>query len=177
MKRSRLSGVVCACLLMFGINAGAAVVRYDISGEPIFELPGITPGSFCPTEGCTFAGTFEVNDLLINQFQPVSNFFATSTSIAVEPFTTDDLTVNSVFLDANGNLTTLDFEVFLLSDPNSDYFASITESSWHLHAVGNVDFPVTTTAGVTVTVIPIPPAVWLFGSGLLGLVGISRRKK
>jgi len=26
-------------------------------------------------------------------------------------------------------------------------------------------------------VIPIPPAVWLFGSGLLGLVGIARRKK
>lgn len=27
------------------------------------------------------------------------------------------------------------------------------------------------------TVIPIPPAVWLFGSGLLGLVGMARRKK
>jgi hypothetical protein len=27
------------------------------------------------------------------------------------------------------------------------------------------------------TVVPIPPAVWLFGSGLLGLVGIARRKK
>ena len=27
------------------------------------------------------------------------------------------------------------------------------------------------------TVIPLPPAVWLFGSALLGLVGISRRKK
>jgi hypothetical protein len=26
-------------------------------------------------------------------------------------------------------------------------------------------------------VVPLPPAVWLFGSGLLGLLGISRRKK
>ena len=26
-------------------------------------------------------------------------------------------------------------------------------------------------------VVPIPPAVWLFGSGLLGLIGIARRKK
>ena len=26
-------------------------------------------------------------------------------------------------------------------------------------------------------VIPIPPALWLFGSGLLGLVGMARRKK
>jgi hypothetical protein len=30
---------------------------------------------------------------------------------------------------------------------------------------------------ITLTTIPIPPALWLFGSGLLGLVGISRRKK
>lgn len=27
------------------------------------------------------------------------------------------------------------------------------------------------------TVVPIPPAVWLFGSGLLGLVGVARRKR
>ena len=27
------------------------------------------------------------------------------------------------------------------------------------------------------TVIPAPPAVWLFGSGLLGLIGLARRKK
>jgi hypothetical protein len=27
------------------------------------------------------------------------------------------------------------------------------------------------------TKVPAPPALWLFGSGLLGLVGIARRKK
>ena len=29
----------------------------------------------------------------------------------------------------------------------------------------------------TITAVPIPSAVWLFGSGLLGLVGVARRKK
>ena len=29
----------------------------------------------------------------------------------------------------------------------------------------------------TVSAIPVPAAVWLFGSGLLGLVGVARRKK
>lgn len=33
------------------------------------------------------------------------------------------------------------------------------------------------TLGLTPTAIPIPAAAWLFGSGLLGLVGIARRKK
>ncbi|MGB7934539.1 MAG: PEP-CTERM sorting domain-containing protein [Gammaproteobacteria bacterium] len=28
-----------------------------------------------------------------------------------------------------------------------------------------------------VSAIPVPATVWLFGSGLLGLIGISRRKK
>jgi hypothetical protein len=28
-----------------------------------------------------------------------------------------------------------------------------------------------------VSSVPVPAAVWLFGSGLLGLVGVARRKK
>ena len=32
------------------------------------------------------------------------------------------------------------------------------------------------TASTATTVIPVPAAVWLFGSGLLGLVGVARRK-
>jgi hypothetical protein len=28
-----------------------------------------------------------------------------------------------------------------------------------------------------VSAVPVPAAVWLFGSGLLGLVGVARRKK
>jgi hypothetical protein len=30
---------------------------------------------------------------------------------------------------------------------------------------------------VNPTAIPVPAAIWLFGSGLLGLVGIARRKR
>ena len=43
---------------------------------------------------------------------------------------------------------------------------SFVNYAWAVHD-GNI-------AGV---VVPIPAAVWLFGSGLLGLIGISRRKK
>ena len=30
---------------------------------------------------------------------------------------------------------------------------------------------------LSVEAVPIPPSVWLFGSGLLGLIGIARRKR
>jgi hypothetical protein len=29
----------------------------------------------------------------------------------------------------------------------------------------------------SVSTVPVPAAAWLFGSGLLGLVGVARRKK
>lgn len=32
-------------------------------------------------------------------------------------------------------------------------------------------------SGSDIAAIPVPPAAWLFGSGLLGLIGIARRKK
>ena len=32
-------------------------------------------------------------------------------------------------------------------------------------------------AGAPVSTVPIPAAAWLFGSGLLGLIGVARRKK
>lgn len=40
----------------------------------------------------------------------------------------------------------------------------------------NFDIRTMTLTGVEVTTIPVPAAVWLFGSGLLGLVGVARRK-
>ena len=30
--------------------------------------------------------------------------------------------------------------------------------------------------GIDISKVPVPPAVWLFGSGLLGFIGIARRK-
>jgi hypothetical protein len=41
-------------------------------------------------------------------------------------------------------------------------FADTISSDWNVNITG---------------VVPVPPAVWLFGSGLLGLVGIARRRK
>jgi hypothetical protein len=55
----------------------------------------------------------------------------------------------------------------LSGTPISNTFAG----KWHINdATGTVSY-------VGVSAVPVPAAIWLFGSGLLGLVGISRRKK
>jgi len=44
-----------------------------------------------------------------------------------------------------------------------DITASVVNDGFHLNLVAGV--------------VPVPPSVWLFGSGLLGMIGIARRKK
>ena len=55
---------------------------------------------------------------------------------------------------------------------NLDFF---TGSKWALGGTGTNH--VFISGGISPVVVPVPAAVWLFGSGLLGLIGIARRKK
>lgn len=63
---------------------------------------------------------------------------------------------------------------------------SVTENLYYLTGGGQIASKVSTVlegtaalsaSGLVITqAVPLPPAVWLFGSGLLGLVGVARRK-
>ena len=43
------------------------------------------------------------------------------------------------------------------------------DTIWHLEGIATLDAPV--------NLVPIPAAAWLFGSGLIGLVGVARRRR
>ena len=60
-------------------------------------------------------------------------------------------------------------------DGNADGFMGIPMVAGGPFAGFNAGFNATMTP--TLKAVPVPAAVWLFGSGLLGLVGVSRRKK
>lgn len=91
------------------------------------------------------------------------------TGIALATFVNDPLSGNGILL-ATVNLTAL------ASGKPKLEFLGTTE----LYEAINwtVLTPVLTAADITVAAaaVPVPPAVWLFGSGLLGLVGIARRR-
>jgi len=55
-------------------------------------------------------------------------------------------------------------------------FSGIAMSIDFSGTVNQVGFDNITFGSVDPTVIPVPAAVWLFGSGLVGLIGVARRK-
>lgn len=59
-------------------------------------------------------------------------------------------------------------------DPLEHYYAFVAGGA--LASFGN-QVPLTLTVNdASISAVPIPAAVWLFGSGIVGLIGASRRK-
>lgn len=77
---------------------------------------------------------------------------------------------------SNVLLATLSFDAIAFG--TSDLLASVSKGDltegFPLVDGGFADFIV---IPGSVTVVPVPAAVWLFGSGLIGLVGLAKRKK
>ena len=67
---------------------------------------------------------------------------------------------------------------FPLMSPNFDIMdMTFTGQNADATIAANCTFVLGDTCATTVAAVPVPAAVWLFGSGLLGLVGVARRKK
>jgi len=76
-------------------------------------------------------------------------------------------------LDSDGLDITLVFENALT--PTQSTFLDLTESKWSLGATGTNHLFVIR-GGISPTVVPVPGSILFFGSALLGLTGIVKRK-
>jgi hypothetical protein len=72
------------------------------------------------------------------------------------------------FNNTAGVDTALSFWQLGTSD-GSDAVATLLDGSWTLSGNGTLTYS-------AVSPIPVPAAVWLFGSGLVGMIGVARRK-
>jgi hypothetical protein len=74
--------------------------------------------------------------------------------------------------------STAEFELALWDLSSSTFsfvtnFTAIVEGNWYSISFGDVTGQI---QGVDLAPVPVPAAVWLFGSGLIGLVGVARRR-
>ena len=160
-------------------TVAADMVRFDLGsgwdGEMDIQL---TTGNYT-TLGTTlgFALTTDPNDALYND--PSAFLALSDTNVDATQFFNDDVVGWEIYSwgsnyiapdstnDITGSLNPRNF------DPTLHYYAFVAGGSL---LPTSIDIQLDVTDGNGVSSVPVPAAVWLFGSGLVGLLSFNRRK-
>ena len=170
-------GTILSVLLMLTPTISCANLIYQIDAQQFFD-----------TDSTQVSG-FVVWDELLST---VTNWhFETVTGFGVHNIATEGAT-----FDANGSSDTMiggeTLQTFYTITPSaSQEFEIIWETSpadasvvnswsiketWALNDFPSVHWRTGSVSVSLVSAVPLPASVWLFGSGLLGLIGLARRK-
>jgi hypothetical protein len=76
-------------------------------------------------------------------------------------------------LSVVNSYTSLPFS-WALSNTSGSHLQYVVGQAMFLRAPGDMAFTLTNTA---VSAVPVPASVWVFGTGLLSLLGVSRKRK
>jgi hypothetical protein len=183
------SGLAVALLLFSAMPAAQAALvtyNYTITGDVLVgdelnpNVYGLTGNFGDPGDSITATGTFTA-DLGTIGSETGTVFFATGSG------NTMSIDLNGTFLFASnddGYGTGIGPSLTFTSGSLFDFdFQKVGSPAFNSSFLSFDDFDSMygewTDLSLTVvpTVVPVPAAVWLFGSGLLGLVGIARSKK
>ena len=173
-------------ILVFLSTAGASIANaasipagdsmgvggtYSISGTQVGGDWTLTLGS--TVEGLVSSGVITVDfsdSDTVNQTNIDLDSFTSITNL----FTIDGWQVDLQTLvigQVSGSILELDGTGFITGLQTGNEYDR-TAAVWSI--TGNTDG---STYSMTVTAVPVPAAVWLFGSGLVGLITVARRKK
>jgi len=153
---------------------------------PVANVLVTSTETILPTEGTGFGITYGGGDAF-TQSQSVDILTAGDYFISVKA----NALTGTALLGSNTPLLDGAFELFAgtASSPNFDV---ITTDDWMTFTwrttldMGLIDLGLRNRDSAiysiafdeySVTLVPVPAAVWLFGSGLIGLIGVARRKK
>ena len=178
MVSKLIANFLIAQAAFISFNANSAIVTYNLTGTVV------TPGDFFGEAG---TGSFSYDDDLLtgSGLEAIDAFSSLSVDLTIfgQTFTeSDDISGSASLTFNNGEPIQLDYLISELPDPPDNNTVAIDEPG-----VITIDIfepypsnlrPVTGGFEVDVKVeaVPVPAAVWLFGSGILGLIGIARRK-
>lgn len=195
--------LIAGAILAFSSVASAALVdlNIDFAGIRGGSLDGVTGGDATGTNigidvmsiaGAEFNGgavaEYEVTNGALN-FDTAANTFVISGTVTI-----DNTVVSGTLFDGgmvSASFTSGLFDVFqtdgsgvmsnslltAIGEPvSSNPFAFVGFSLESRDGTLNSTDVLSTSIGPRTPEVPIPAAVWLFGSGLIGLVGVARRK-
>ena len=186
---SALGGAAITTYDFDALTAGTLIASGDALNGATFSYSLSGPGNpsilvddvFGTTSPNNYLGTDDGSGAFVSGDGFTITFDQTMRSvglyvISADLIFADDFTITTNSGQSVGNTATSDvtltdgdaFFIGLIEDDFSLGFDSITLSSQDFGFLFNVD-------DITVSQVPLPAAVWLFGSGLLCLAGISRR--
>ena len=175
MKTGRAALATAALLLSAG-SAHAALVNFQFTGNVDYSLGfgGLNDG-----DTVTVTGVFDDN--VLSGGSGTVGFGSGSgntLTIAAGSYTFTEANDAQYYSSgaslalASGALSNFNYQAISGTNDAVDNFDSLFASFWSdIYLSGTWD------TTVQMTPVPIPAALWLFGSGLLGLVGLARRKK
>jgi len=206
MNKSCLMGVVCAFLLVSSSSISAAIVKYKIEGTvgaidtPLLGGPvnvgDIVTGSFLAETNSTNQGpsfiSYTTSDLILNignsytVTSPEGYIYVhlSSFSDRIQIDFTQGLGLTGPTINGTWSPDYFNSQYIVDGDdysPNSlpsvidvsQPYIGIHSSNLRFNVDDNVEFYFNLTE---ITAVPIPATALLFGSGLLGLIGIARKK-
>jgi len=138
------------------------------SGFFEYEFQADTSASLNIDYGVTMQATGDVANSFLNTDLFRLDIFQGNTSLSnviISNNTTGDLTASLIA----GNTYTLAFRRYFIGSGTQ---SSSSNLQIDMQQTANLDWQI-----VPVSAVPVPAAVWLFGSGAIGLIGVARRKK
>lgn len=186
VKRFSRAGAVCAIMLGLCLSTTANAVLIDGTID--------LAGAWAPIDSASQATTIDLAtgiDFTINRNVVVASSGDLSmpflTLATMTDFQFNPLSPNPVNLwSAGGFNFTMDSVTIVSQDATALILSGTgtiigngfdaTAATWEFtgQTASNITFSWSSSNS---TVIPVPAAVWLFGSGLIGLIGVARRKK
>ena len=143
----------------FDLRVGDAVTATGVFDDSI-----LTAGSgtvfFNSSTSATNHITFNIGSQSVNETMDLDYFTSFGTFLALNAGVLADL--DTFVFDGEKGAT------FDLDSGRGIWFASDFDGGGSVAGLWN---------GITISAVPVPAALWLFGSGLIGLIGVARRKK
>ena len=190
MKLLKLATVATALFLSTSVNAGMILTLYantndginSDGSEQLDGIIGIDVSQLDRVDWIFDADLVTPGNQLLNP-QTSGGLTITGTTFKDVPDTTEAIAGTWSWDSSFG---TLDYLTFKFDSWLAVYqiTGGDTSGSWDLAALcandgacaGNGQ-PAALSHSAGYSVVPVPAAVWLFGSGLIGLIGVARRKK